>query len=220
MVAGVLLVGSLAGCRGTESDRPPIHPNLNMDFQERFDPQERNDFFADRRAMRPVVAGTIARGFLREDRAFYEGRTDGGGFVSGMPIPVSREILRRGQERFNIYCAVCHGATGDGRGTITAGGYGFTPAPTFHDDRMRGLPEGHFFDAITYGIRTMPAYGPQIAVADRWAIVAYLRALQRSQHASIEDVPSSMRATLRPVGGAPETPDESADTTSVEGIPQ
>lgn len=216
----IVFVVLVAGCRGTEHGQPPIHPNLNMDFQERFDPQEGNPFFADKRAMRPTVPGTIPRGFLREDRAFYEGRGPDGSPVARIPVPVTRDLLERGQERYDIYCAPCHGAAGDGQGIITTGGFGYTPAPSYHDDRLRAVTDGHMYDVIVYGIRTMPPYGSQVAVADRWAIVAYIRALQRSQHASLEDVPASVRQTLRPTtgspdsGAAPDGSDAAADTAS------
>lgn len=197
LVGAIVAVVLLSGCRGTENDHPPIHLNLNMDFQERFDPQERNVFFEDGRAMRPTVPGTIPRGFLREDRAFYEGRTAGDAFVVENPLPMSEEVLARGQERYQIYCTPCHGAAGDGRGIVSTGGYGLTPAPSYHTDFMRALPDGHLYDVITNGIRTMPPYASQVSVADRWAIVAYVRALQRSQNASLEDVPASMRAQMQ-----------------------
>lgn len=196
-VSAVVVLVLLAGCRGAQHDQPPIHPNLNMDFQERFDPQEPNLFFADKRSMRPTVPGTIPRGFLREDRGFYEGRSGDGSLVSNNPIPVTRALLERGRERYNIYCTPCHGASGDGQGIVTTGGYGYTPAPTYHSEFMRAQPDGHFFDVITNGIRTMPPYASQVSVADRWAIVAYIRALQRSQSAPLDDVPASMRGTLQ-----------------------
>lgn len=201
----------LAGCRGTQSDDAPIHLNLNMDFQERFDPQEANPFFADNRSMRPLVPGTVARGTLREDVAFYEGRTQGGGFINQLPVPTTRALLERGRERFDIFCAPCHGQVGDGEGIITTGGFGYTPAPTFHSDRLREMQEGYFYDVIANGIRTMPAYGHQVPPADRWAIVAYIRALQRSQYARPDDVPASIRADISQTPAAAAAED---DTTS------
>ena len=201
----------LASCRGTQSDAPPIHLNLNMDYQERFDPQEANPFFADNRSMRPLVPGTVARGTLREDVAFFEGRTDGGGFVTRMPVPATRELLERGQERYNIYCAVCHGEAGDGQGIISTGGYGYTPATSYHDDRLRQAPDGYLYDVISNGVRTMPPYGHQVKPADRWAIVAYIRALQRSQYASAEDVPADVRGGISRRAASGDAP--AADTT-------
>ncbi len=193
----ILVVLALAGCRGMESDNPPIHPNLNMDFQNRFDPQEANSFFEDNRSMRPIVPGTIARGTLREDVVFYEGRAEDGSYVEQMPLPTTRELLARGQERYDIYCTPCHGAVGDGEGIITTGGYGYTPAPTYHSDRLRDVADGYLYDTIANGIRTMPAYGHQVPPADRWAIVAYVRALQRSQYASPSDVPAGIREDVQ-----------------------
>ncbi|MFQ5568823.1 MAG: c-type cytochrome [Rhodothermales bacterium] len=189
----------LAGCRGSTSDEPPVHLNRNMDFQERFEPQEANPFFADGRAMRLPVAGTVARGMLKEDTRFYQGRDESGAFVVGMPVPVTREFLLRGRERFDIFCAVCHGKAGDGQGIIMTGQYGYTPAPDFHDANVvpRMAADGYVFDAISNGIRTMPGYAQQIPVADRWAITAYIRALQRSQHASIDDLPESELANIQ-----------------------
>jgi mono/diheme cytochrome c family protein len=186
----------LAGCRGTISDEPPIHLNLNMDYQNKFDPQEANPFFSDGRAMRPPVPGTVARGFLKEDTGFYLGRTEGGAYVQTLPIPVTMDAVQRGQQRYNIYCAVCHGGSGDGQGIIMTGGYGYTPAPSYHDDRLRGESDGYLYDVITNGVRNMPGYAQQIPVADRWAIVAYVRALQRSQNATDADIPASARASI------------------------
>lgn len=182
-----------------ESKNPPIHPNLNMDFQKRFDPQESNVFFADNRAMRPPVPGTIARGLLREDTRFYNGQAQDGQFVAEVPVPVTEALLRRGQERYNIYCAVCHGLSGDGQGIVTTGGYGYTPAPTYHDDRLRQVEDGYLYSVIVNGVRTMPSYATQVPVADRWAIVAYIRALQRSQFGTQADVPAQVLPTLEQV---------------------
>lgn len=180
----------LAGCRGSLSDKPPIHINPNMDWQERFDPQESIDraVFADGRAMRPPVEGTVARGFLKEDVAFHEGRDVSGAFVAANVVPITDELLVRGQERYEIFCTPCHGGAGDGRGIIMVGndgaGYGYVPAPTFHQDRLRQVEDGYLYSVVKNGIRNMPGYAQQIPVADRWAIVAYVRALQLSQSAT------------------------------------
>lgn len=216
---------AFAGCRGTQSSHPPVHLNLNMDYQERFNAQEANPFFADNRSMRMPVPGTVARGMLREDVAFYEGRTSGGTLVAELPVPTTRELLLRGQERYNIFCTPCHGQAGDGQGIITSGTYTYTPAPTFHSDRLREIEDGHLFDVISHGIRTMPAYGHQIPVADRWAIVSYVRALQRSQYARQEDVPSSIRAEIEQgatsPGAEPATDEDSpAGAPEGEGAPE
>jgi mono/diheme cytochrome c family protein len=193
LLAALLL---LTGCRGMESGSPPIHPNLNMDFQAKFDPQEANPFFADGRAMRRPVAGTVARGMLREDTPFFVGRTEAGVYVQQIPVPVTRELMVRGRERYDIFCTPCHGLVGDGQGLIMTGGFGYTPAPSFHIDRLRDESDGYLYEVIANGVRTMPAYGPQIAVADRWAIVAYMRALQLSQHAPETAVPGDQRLNM------------------------
>ncbi|RMH54838.1 MAG: cytochrome c [Bacteroidetes bacterium] len=200
MLGGLLL----AGCRGMQSEKPPVHPNQNMDYQERFDPQEANPFFADGRAMRPPVPGTVARGFLKADTRFYFGRTETGAYVERLPVAVTKEFVLRGRERYDIYCAVCHGGAGDGRGIIMVGnggqGYGYTPAPSYHTDRLRTIEDGYLYDVIANGIRNMPGYAQQIPVADRWAIVAYLRALQRSQNAQEGDIPPSVLVSIQQGG--------------------
>ncbi|MFN3595805.1 MAG: c-type cytochrome [Rubricoccaceae bacterium] len=203
-LAGLVVFGAaLSGCRGTTSSRPPIHPNLNMDFQEKFGPQEANPLFADGAAQRPVVLGTVRRGDLRtsESAPYKFGRTADGAFIRTIPVDVTPALLERGKERYEIYCSMCHGHAGDGRGIIMVGndgqGYGYTPAPTYHSDYLRGVEEGYLYDVILNGVRSMPSYGHQIAPMDRWAIVAYIRALQRSQSAEPGDVPAAERERLR-----------------------
>ena len=197
----LLSLSVLAGCRGMESSKPPIHLNPNMDNQEKFIGQEENTFFENKMSMRKPVAGTVARGFLRDDAAFYYGRDNSGAFIAESPVPLTRELLDRGEERYDIYCAVCHGESGDGRGIIMVGnggdGYGYVPATSYHDDRLRNETDGYMYDVIANGIRNMPGYAQQIPVADRWAIVAYIRALQRSQNASEGDVPQSELTQLQ-----------------------
>jgi mono/diheme cytochrome c family protein len=190
---GVLV---LAGCRGTVSEKPPIHPVLNMDFQEKFEAQEANDFFADGRAMRSLPPGTVARGFLREDVAFHFGRSGDGTFVTTAPLEVTAESMARGRDRYEVFCTPCHGLAGDGKGIVSTGGYGLVPAPTYHDDRLRSIEDGYLYDVISNGVRTMPGYGYQMAPEDRWAVVSYIRALQRSQHAGADDVPAEVREEL------------------------
>lgn len=172
----------LSGCQGTLSDKPGIHLNQNMDYQDRFNAQEANPVFADGRSMRTPVEGTVARGGLRQDLAFYEGVDEQGNLIAENPLPLTKELLYRGQDRYDIYCSACHGGVGDGKGIIMTGQYGYVPAPNFHSDYIRNQPDGHFYSAITNGIRSMPAYNTQIKVEDRWAIVAYIRALQKSQN--------------------------------------
>jgi mono/diheme cytochrome c family protein len=173
-----------ASCRGQISEKPPVHPNMNMDQQPRKEAQEVNEFFADKRSMRQPVEGTIARGLLKSDVAYYEGTDENGNWIADIPVKVTKELLYRGQERYDVYCTVCHGGTGDGRGIIMTGNYGYVPAPTYHQDRLREATDGELYSAIYNGVRSMPSYATQIKVEDRWAIVAYIRALQASQNAT------------------------------------
>jgi len=189
LVLAALLIG---GCRGSISEKPPVHPNPNMDSQEKFTAQAANSLFADGRAMRPPVPGTVARGFLQEDPVWWTGRNEDGSWATN-PRELTLEVMERGRERYDIYCSVCHGLAGDGQGIIMKGAYGYVPAPTYHSDLLRAREDGYFFDVVSYGIRSMPGYGTQIPVADRWAIVAYIRALQRSQYAQASDVPENQR---------------------------
>ncbi len=189
----IVMTIALAGCRGTSSSKPPIHISPNMDMQEKFEAQESNAFFADGRAMRVPVAGTVARGSLKENAALYAGRSGDGALVSQIPMQIDAAFMERGRDQYDVFCAVCHGNVGDGQGIIMTGGYGYVPAPSFHTDLLRAQPVGYFYDAIFNGIRTMPSYASQIALEDRWAIVTYIRALQRSQYASVEDVPEIER---------------------------
>ena len=186
--AGVLAVGILmSGCRGTISEKPPIHPNLNMDQQPRMEAQEVNNFFADGRSMRQPVEGTVARGYRKADTEYYEGVDANGEWIEDMPVEMTRAMLYRGKERYEIYCSPCHGITGKGDGMIMQG-YGYVPAPTYHQDRLREATDGEIYSAIYNGVRTMPSYAHQVKVEDRWAIVAYIRALQASQNVSEEEI--------------------------------
>lgn len=197
LLAFLVAVVALSGCRGSFSEQSPIHINPNMDHQEKFQAQEKNTMFADQRAMRPPVPGTVARGFLRDDSRFYEGVDEEGLLITDMPVPVTRELLDRGQERYEIYCTVCHGSAGDGKGVIMVGnggrGYGYVPAPDYHSERLIELSNGHYYEIISNGTPTgtMPGYAQQIPVLDRWAIVAYIRALQLSRMASGDELPAS-----------------------------
>jgi hypothetical protein len=161
--------------------------------QWKIEPYEASDFFADGLASRPPVPGTIARGHLRTDELFYTGKIDGSE-ASVFPFPVTRELVERGRERYDIYCSPCHDRTGSGHGMVVR--RGFRAPPTFHQDRLRAMPAGHFFDVITEGFGAMYSYKTRITPRDRWAIVAYVRALQLSQNAVLEDVPESERAKL------------------------
>lgn len=193
MIAALALA-ALAGCRGEVSREPPVHLNQNMDFQDKYKPFGQSKIFDDARTMRIPPRGTVARGFLKEDDALYRGQDDEGNFVSSMPIAVDMATLKWGQERYNIYCAPCHDKTGSGKGVVVS--RGLVPPPTYHQDRLRAMPVGELYNVISNGVRTMPAYRHQIPVEDRWAIVAYIRALQRSQFASASDVPEDKRGSL------------------------
>ena len=186
----------LAGCaRERPSSKPPIHVIPDMDSQPKYKAQGQSRYFADGAAMRVPVAGTVARGELRADDAYYRGLKSDGTPIPFIPIPVTAALLERGQERFNIYCSPCHSRAGDGRGIMVTRGY--VPPPTFHDDRLRKIEDGYIFNVITNGIRNMPTYRYQVPVEDRWAIVAYVRALQRSQNATLEDIPTELRKDVR-----------------------
>lgn len=198
----LLLLLASAGCRGMETGNEPIHPNPNMDWQPRYNAQEQSDFFDDGMTMRPPVPGTVAKGFLRENTRLYTGKTENGQFVDEVPVPVTQALLERGRERFNIFCSVCHGQAGFGQGVIMTGDYGYTPAPSYHQSTLRDTADGYIYEVITNGVRNMPGYAAQVPVADRWAIVAYIRALQRSQNAQRENVPPSVLARIEQTGSA------------------
>jgi len=168
----------------------------DMHDQPRFKPFARSDFYTDQRSARPPVEGTVARGELRDDTYLYTGKVgdDPGDY---MPFPVSAELLARGQQRYDIYCAPCHSRVGDGNGVIPARGFPRKP-PSFHIERLRKAPLGYFFDTITNGFGSMPDYASQVAPRDRWAIVAYVRVLQLSQSATRADVPSGQKVPSDP----------------------
>ncbi|WP_373651531.1 cytochrome c [Schlesneria sp. DSM 10557] len=201
-----LVLGATLGC-----DR------LDMYDQPRYEPLEQSHFFRDGLSARPPVEGTIARGNLREDQPFYTGKQGdglavripeaafqalydrnparfGSPFDSIEPAELRLQLMIRGKDRFEIFCSVCHGQSGEGDGIIVR--RGFRKPPSFHTDRLREVPNGHFFDVITHGFGAMSSYASRIDAADRWAIVAYLRALQRSQHSQVEDLPEQVRKEL------------------------
>lgn len=189
LAGGLLLAGALvAGCRQDMHDTP------------RYEALEESDFFADKRAMRPMPEGTVARGNLREDDVYYTGKLNGE-VIHELPsqVTLDKALLDRGQQRFNIYCAPCHSTLGDGNGTVVQ--RGFKRPASYHDPRLRNIGIGYFYDVITNGFGQMPDYSAQVAPADRWAIAAYIRALQLSQGATIDDVPADQRGTLD--GAAP-----------------
>lgn len=185
--------------RATTSSSPRLHVIFDMDNQAKFKAQSANPLFADGRAMRLPVPGTVARGSLLP-LAVATGRR-GDQWLEVIPVPVSGKLLLRGQERYNIFCSPCHGYSGYGDGVVNRRAERleegtWTPVASFHTETARARPVGYIFNAITNGVRTMPPYGAQIPVEDRWAIVAYVRALQRSQFATLADVPPEVRPQL------------------------
>ena len=178
ILPSLVLVAVTAGCR------------IDMHVQPYYRPLTKSDFFADGRSARQPIEGTVARGDLREDAYFYTGKINGNPGDS-MPFPVTEAVLTRGRERFDIYCTPCHGRVGDGNGFIPS--RGFRRPPSFHIDRLRKAPIGYFFDVDTNGFGVMPDYSAQIAPRDRWAIAAYIRALQLSQNATAADIPAGQK---------------------------
>ena len=178
----LLLAAATMGCRQDMQDQP------------KYIPLRPTEFFTDGRSARPLIAGTIARGYLGDDTAFYTGKGADGKFVAEFPFPVTKDVIERGRERFDIYCTPCHDYLGTGNGRIVR--RGFRHPPNYHIDRLRQVPPGYIFDVITQGFGAMPDYSAQVRPRDRWAIVAYIRALQLSQNASINDVPAAARAQL------------------------
>ena len=189
----------LGGCRGQLSPEPPIHLNPNMDHQKRFEAQEENLFFQDGRAMRPLIEGTVARGFLREESGWYKGQENGQdvkklpsiakdypksdamkrlGYKAGDALKLDAALLARGQERYNIFCTPCHGYSGDGKGIVTKYSKALIPQ-NLQSQYVREMPVGQIYRSMANGVgANMPAFNSQVDVFDRWAIVAYVRALQ------------------------------------------
>ena len=188
----VVLV-SILGFRGTTFTLPPLDPFPDWAFpgmgqQPKFRPQSESRFFADGRADRLPPAHTVARGMLRDDDHLHQGKTATGAFATTMPgkIEVNLKFLERGRDRYQIYCAPCHGTTGDGNGITKR--YGMGATATYHDARLRAMPDGEIFNTITAGKNTMLPYADKITPEDRWAVVAYVRALQRAQQGAVADV--------------------------------
>jgi mono/diheme cytochrome c family protein len=176
-------VVSLPGCaRGCTSSRPPIHLNPSMDNQPKVLPQTASAFFRDGSSMRQPVPGTIPTGGLKEDTAFFTGKGADGEFVARMPVPVDAALVERGRQRYTIYCQPCHDARGDGKGILFQRGN--VPTASFHQDKILKYPDGQIFDVITNGTGLMAGYKWPIPPADRWAIVAHVRELERKRLAS------------------------------------
>jgi len=200
---GLLATLALAGCRQDMHDQP------------RFKPLARSDFYPDMRSARSPVEGTVARGQWHENSYFYTGKV-GNQPGDAIPFPVTQEVLARGQERFNIFCAPCHSRTGDGKGMIVQ--RGFQPPPSYHTDRLRKAPLGYFYGVITNGFGAMPEYASQIPPRDRWDIVAYIRALQLSQNASTADVPEGQKVPSQPPAFRGE-PGSGATPPEIQAVP-
>ena len=186
--AALITLSAAAGCRQDMHDQP------------KYRPLRESAFFADGSSARPPVEGTIARGTLQSDAAFFTGK-NGALFVTELPFPVTQAAIDRGQERFNIYCTPCHGLTGSGDGMVVQRGY--PVPPSFHIDRLRNIEAGYFFDVMANGFGRMPDYRAQITPRDRWNIVAYIRALQLAQHAPAADVPGGDPTKLAKPGAPP-----------------
>ncbi len=207
---------AILGWQGERFERPPLEIFPDMIRQPRYDPQHTSAFFADSRAARPPVPGTVPIGYnlkgyystngasnsgVAERMSGFSNGTDyyatgkiGATYGRGFPVEVNARLLARGRARYNINCAVCHGATGAANGIVTQ--YNLVGVASFLDQRLRDMPEGQIFNTITNGKNKMGPYGGNVAVEDRWAIIAYIRALERSQRASVADVPDSLRAQL------------------------
>jgi hypothetical protein len=191
------LILNLASCRQDMQDQP------------KYLPYRGSEIFPDSLSSRNLVEGTVPRGYLREDQVMYTGKTDApvakaandtsktavSNDVNEFPFPITREVLDRGEERYNIYCSPCHGVLGDGKGMIA--NRGFQGPVSFHQDRLRTAPLGHFFDVITNGFGRMPDYSMQIPPHERWAVIAYIRALQLSQNANVGDIPPADMQNLK-----------------------
>lgn len=183
MVVGTALAGG-SGCELRKA----------MYDQPKYKPLQKSEFFSDQRASRPIPEGTVARGLLKDDALLYDGM-ENGAMAERFPFPITREVLARGQERYNIFCLPCHDMSGSGNGMVVQRGY--KKPVSFHDPRLRNSPPGYFYNAIKNGFGQMPNYADQIPVNDRWAIIAYIRALQLSRNATIDDVPPEEREKLK-----------------------
>jgi mono/diheme cytochrome c family protein len=194
---GGLAVLTLAGC------------NTDMWVQPKTEPLRASEFYADGASARPLVPGTIAQGHLRVDEGYFTGQTNGK-WLKDIPMPVTMELLKRGQDRFNIYCVPCHGRLGDGNGMIANRGFELRrPVGNYHTDRLRNMPAGHFYDVITNGYGAMFSYASRVEPQDRWAIVAYIRALQLAHHANAAQAQKALE--MMPQSETPKTSEEGAE---------
>jgi mono/diheme cytochrome c family protein len=200
---GVIVLASipLAGCaRGCTSSRPPIHLNPSMDNQPKAKAQSSSTFFYDGSTMRQPVPGTIAIGGLKEDVAFFTGKSADGQFIATIPVTADDALLERGRQRYAIYCQPCHDARGDGKGILFQRGN--VPTATFHQEKLLKYTDGQIFDVITNGSGLMPAYRWPIPPADRWAIISHVRKLQRDRQARTASAPAPAEAppAAKPAG--------------------
>ncbi len=195
LILAVASVCLIAGRQGDKSLKPPIEIIPDMDRQPKLRPQAGNDFFADGKSSQLKVDGTVARGSHYADNEVNTGRIPGStNFVAFIPVPVTKELMARGHQRYDINCAPCHGKVGDGKGITTK--YNMVAVANFHDLRLVSMTDGEIFNTITHGKNLMGSYGANVEIEDRWAIIAYIRALQRSRLATIDDVPAPNRAVL------------------------
>jgi mono/diheme cytochrome c family protein len=193
----VAAVVSIAGFRGSLSRRPPLEVFPDMKRQPKLRPQKPNAFFADQRSSRLPVPGTVPTGALLLDTPVGTGRIPGTtNWVETNPLPLTAELLARGRERYTIYCSPCHSGVGDGNGVITK--YGLLRAGNYHDPRLVRMADGELFNTISAGKNQMASYASQVSVTDRWAIIAYIRALERTRLGRLEDVPAESRSSLKP----------------------
>jgi len=200
-LAVVLVCGTLLGCRGNPSEDPPIHLQRNMYTQDKGKVQRENPFFEDGRVMRPLEEGTLSTSAPVVKTAYYTGKDEQGRPVDKFPdqVTVDTNLLKRGQDRFNIYCSPCHDRSGSGNGIVIqrANKLGSWIVPAYSEQRLLDTPVGDIFSTITNGKNTMKSYAYQVPVADRWAIVAYVRALQRSQGLKVEQLTAEQRGQLK-----------------------
>lgn len=193
----VLAVLSVAGFRDSKTTRRPFEIFSDMDHMPKLRPQTTTKFgrFADGQSSRLPVIGTVARGTAYEDTPFNTGKKADGTFVEAMPVKITAETLKRGQDRYTIYCQPCHSAVGDGKGITTK--FGMANVASFHDERLVKLPDGEIFNTITHGKNLMGAYADKLQISDRWAVISYVRALQLSRLGKKEDIPDAIRANLK-----------------------
>ncbi|MBR9979084.1 MAG: cytochrome c [Bacteroidetes bacterium] len=213
LTAAVLLL--LSACRGGISEKPPIHPNPNMDTQEKLVPQRGSAFFLNGASMRTPPEGTVARGQLREDQSYFAGKHEDGSWAA-MPFTPDEADILRGSERYAIFCSPCHGEHGDGKGVIADPKYKYPIPPTsYHEAQILAMADGNLYDVVTNGVRSMPSYRSQIPVRDRWLIVAHVRVLQGQGATGQSSDQAATKETGGPSGAAV-TNTESITTETVQ----